>query len=127
MNKLKLFIAGFMLAVFGLVAVVPATTTLALDPLAICDNGANSDNEICKSKTTDTAPNLIKTIVNTLLFLVGALAVIMIIWSGITYVTSTGDSGKVTRAKNTLLYSVVGLIVAFLAYAIVNWVLVIFK
>ena len=43
------------------------------------------------------------------------------------YATSTGDSGKVTRAKNTLTYAIVGLVVAFLAYAIVFWVLGLFK
>lgn len=62
-------------------------------------------------------------IVNILLFLIGALSVVMLIYGGIQYVLSTGDSGKVTNAKNTILYAVVGLIVAILSYAIVNFVL----
>ncbi|MFZ1250285.1 MAG: hypothetical protein WAR37_02450 [Candidatus Microsaccharimonas sp.] len=66
---------------------------------------------------------VITTITNTLLFVVGALAVIMIIFGGIRYATSGGNSSSVTAAKNTILYAIVGLIVAFLAFAAVNWVL----
>lgn len=127
MKRLKLIIAAMTIAVFGAMTVVPVATTHALDPLAICNDSANSGNQICQSKSADTAPKLIGTLVNVLLYVVGALAVIMIIWAGISYTTSTGDSGKVTRAKNTLTYAIVGLVVAFLAYAIVNWVLHLFK
>jgi hypothetical protein len=126
MKRLKLIIASITIAVFGVVALAPATTTYALDPLAICNNGGNADNAVCKNKSDD-ANKLIGTLVNTLLFVVGTLAVIMIIWAGIAYTISAGDAGKVTRAKNTLTYAIVGLIVAFLAYAIVNWVLKLFK
>ncbi len=66
---------------------------------------------------------VISTITNTLLFIVGALAVIMIIFGGIRYATSAGNSSSVTAAKNTILYAIVGLIIAFLAFAAVNWVL----
>ena len=126
MKRLKLIIASLTIAVFGVVALVPASTSYALDPLAACNSGGNGDNAVCKNKSDD-ANKLIGTLVNTLLFVVGTLAVIMIIWAGISYTISTGDSGKVTRAKNTLVYSIVGLIIAFLAYAIVNWVLQLFK
>lgn len=66
---------------------------------------------------------VVTTITNTLLFVVGALAVIMIIFGGIRYATSGGNSSSVTAAKNTVLYAVVGLIIAFLAFAAVNWIL----
>ncbi len=66
---------------------------------------------------------LVTTITNVLLFVAGALAVIMIIWGGIRYATSAGNSSSVTAAKNTVLYAIVGLIVAFLAFAAVNFVL----
>lgn len=66
---------------------------------------------------------IITTITNTLLFVVGALAVIMIIWGGLRYATSAGNAASVTAAKNTILYAIVGLIVAFLAFAAVNWIL----
>ena len=64
-----------------------------------------------------------KQITNTILYVVGIIAVIMLIIGGIRYVTSGGDSKKVTDAKNTVLYAIIGLIIAFLAYAIVNFVI----
>lgn len=63
-----------------------------------------------------------KTITNVLLFIIGAISVIMLIIGGIRYVVSGGDSSAVTSAKNTILYAVVGIVVAILAYALVNFV-----
>ena len=64
-----------------------------------------------------------KQVTNTILYIVGIIAVIMLIIGGIKYVVSGGDSKKVTDAKNTILYAIIGLIIAFLAYAIVNFVI----
>ncbi len=64
-----------------------------------------------------------KQITNTALYIVGIIAVIMLIIGGIRYVISGGDSKKVTDAKNTILYAIIGLIIAFLSYAIVNFVI----
>ena len=64
-----------------------------------------------------------KKITNTILYIVGIIAVIMLIIGGIKYVISGGDSKKVTDAKNTVLYAIIGLVVAFLAFAIVNFVI----
>ncbi|MBO7699190.1 hypothetical protein J6S39_00680 [Candidatus Saccharibacteria bacterium] len=54
---------------------------------------------------------------------IGVAAVIVIIMGGVTYVTSQGDAGKVTKAKNTIIYGVIGLVISILAFAIVNFVL----
>ena len=62
-------------------------------------------------------------VVNILLFIVGAISVIMLIIGGIRYAVSGGDSGAVTSAKNTILYAIIGLVVALLAYVIVNFVI----
>ena len=56
-------------------------------------------------------------------FLAGVIAVIVIIIAGILYITSTGDSGKVAKAKNLLTYSIVGLVVVLLAFVITNFVI----
>ena len=64
-----------------------------------------------------------KQITNTILYIVGIVAVIMLIIGGIKYVVSGGDSKKVTDAKNTVLYAIIGLVIAFLAFAIVNFVI----
>ena len=63
-----------------------------------------------------------KQITNTILYIVGVVAVIMLIIGGVKYVISGGDSKKVTDAKNTVLYAIIGLVIAFLAFAIVNFV-----
>jgi hypothetical protein len=59
---------------------------------------------------------------NALIFLVGAISVIMMVIGGLRYVTSNGDSKSVEGAKNTITYAVIGIIVAIAAYAIVNFV-----
>lgn len=64
-----------------------------------------------------------QTVVNILLFIIGAVSVIMLIIGGIRYVVSGGDQSAVTAAKNTILYAIVGIVVAFLAYAAVNFVI----
>lgn len=56
-------------------------------------------------------------------FIAGAVAVIVIIVGGIMYATSGGNSGSVGKAKNMILYSVVGIIVIIVAFAITNFVL----
>lgn len=63
-----------------------------------------------------------KQVTNTILYIVGIIAVVMLIIGGIKYVISGGDSKKVTDAKNTVLYAIIGLVIAFLAFAIVNFV-----
>lgn len=66
---------------------------------------------------------LFQTVVNILLFLIGAVAVVMLIYGGFRYVTSAGDSSAVTSAKNTILYAIIGIVVALLSYAILDFVL----
>ncbi|MDN5275210.1 MAG: conserved rane protein of unknown function [Candidatus Saccharibacteria bacterium] len=81
------------------------------------------------SKGTDQQTDLFgdngvfKIITNVLLFIIGAISVIMLIIGGIRYVVSGGDSAAVTSAKNTILYAIVGIVVAILAYALVNFVI----
>lgn len=62
-------------------------------------------------------------ITNTILLIVGIISVVMLVYGGLRYIISGGDSKKVTDAKNTILYAIIGLIISILAYAIVNFVL----
>lgn len=124
MKRVKLFIAVAVLALVGVFALAPVETVGALDPLAdICSS--TPDSEVCKSKDDD-ANVLIGTLVNVLLFIVGAISTVMIIVGGIFYAISNGDAGRIAKAKNTIIYAVIGLVVALIAYAIVNWVLQLF-
>lgn len=65
----------------------------------------------------------IRNITNTLMLIVGVIAVIMVIIGGIRYALSGGDENGVKTAKDTILYAVIGIVVAMLAYAIVNFVI----
>ena len=71
---------------------------------------------------TDQTP-IFRTITNVLLFIIGAISVIMLIIGGIRYTTSNGDQQAVQNAKNTILYAVVGLVIAILAFAAINFVI----
>lgn len=66
-----------------------------------------------------TVVNLIKVAMSVL----GLVAVVVIILGGIQFMTAGGDPGKVKKAKDTILYGVIGLVVAVLAYAIVNFII----
>lgn len=79
-------------------------------------------NQAGGSGNTKTLPEFIKNVVDILLFIIGAVSVIMIIIGGIRYVTSNGDASQTKAAQNTILYAVVGLVVAIMAYAIVEFV-----
>ncbi|MBW3538148.1 pilin [Candidatus Parcubacteria bacterium] len=72
---------------------------------------------------TESLPNVFRTVANTLIFLVGAIAVIVLIIGGLRYVLSGGDPGGVKSAKDTILYAIIGIIVAILAFALVNFVI----
>lgn len=81
------------------------------------------------SKPDNTPDNLFgdgsifQNITNAALFIIGAISVLMLIYGGIRYTISGGDTKNVTDAKNTILYAIVGIIVAIMAYAIVNFVI----
>lgn len=64
----------------------------------------------------------LNTIINVVLGVLGLLAVVVIIYGGFMYTTSAGDASKIKKAKDTIMYGVIGLVIALLAYAIVNFV-----
>ena len=87
------------------------------------DEGAGSAKSDDQSTDLFGETGIFRTITNVLLFLIGAVSVIMLIIGGIRYTVSGGDSTAVTSAKNTILYAIIGIVVALLAYAVVNFVL----
>ena len=122
MKKSIISIAIMTCAVFG--ASFLSTASLSGSASAQVSEGINTaTTSEMKGKSIDGKDGLIKTVVNVLLWAVGILSVIMIIFSGFRYITSAGDASKTKSAQSTLIYSVVGLIVAIMAYAIVNMVI----
>jgi hypothetical protein len=101
---------------------IPVLSTSLLLPSVVLAQNA----EICKgagSCTDTTLASYFKDISNTLIFVAGAIAVIVLIIGGLNYVTSTGDAARIKKAKDTILYAIIGLIIAILAYAIINFVI----
>jgi len=86
-------------------------------------NGANSSRP---SGTPDTlfdgSGSVFHQVADTLIYVIGAVAVIMLIVGGVRYVISQGNEKNVVAAKDTILYAVIGIVVAIAAYAIVNFV-----
>ena len=122
MKKSIISIAIMICAVFG--ASVLSTASLSGSASAQISEGINTaTTSEMKGKSIDGDNGLVKTVVNLLLWAVGILSVIMIIFSGFRYITSAGDASKTKSAQSALTYSVVGLIVAIMAYAIVNMVI----
>lgn len=66
---------------------------------------------------------LVNNIFNVVLALAGAVAVAFIVWGGVQYTLSQGDTGKIKKAKDTLLYAIVGVIVVMFSFVILNYVI----
>ncbi len=66
-------------------------------------------------------------VINMIIYGIGIVAVIVIIIGGVNYMLSQGDPNKIKKAKDTILYGVIGLVVVLIAFAIVNFVLGVFK
>jgi hypothetical protein len=115
----QLLIIGTVGAVFAGAAVAP------VGAIELFDNckGSNKDTAVCEAANNDDATSTAQSIINTLLLIIGIVAVIVIVLGGFRYVTSNGDQNSITAAKNTILYAVIGLIVAIMASLIVNVVL----
>ena len=120
------FAVGGILAV-GAVALGTVPASALANPLdASCQDRDLASTDVCKSRGDKLfGPGSIWTnIINTMIYVVGAVAVLMIVVGGLRYVLSGGDASQTKSAKDTILYSIVGVIIAVMSYAIVNFVLV---
>lgn len=116
----KILTAGVLM--IGLLGVfTPAVS--AANGINICSE-ENQNSVYCqnKDKGEGQVNGIIKTIVEVLLMAVGAISIIMIVIGGILFALSSGDAQKAAKARSTILYAVVGLIVSVFASAIVNFV-----
>ena len=104
--------------------VVAAASIVAPAQAVNVFNGCAADPAapVCAAAGTDQADSMIKIVINTILYIIGIISVIMIIIGGLRYTLSGGDSSSTKAAKDTILYAVIGLVVAIMAFAIVNFV-----
>lgn len=127
MKKLKISLTSLPLAALLMFGAVATTIGLSsLQPVAAQDLSITTGAE--SARGNDQPADLVgqqgmfKKITDVMLFIIGAVSVIMLIIGGLRYVVSGGDQNAVTGAKNTILYAVIGIIVALLAYAVINFV-----
>lgn len=104
-------------------AVVASTFALSVGAIdLIPDCSGDSSTAVCAAVNNDKADNLVKGITSLLMWVIGVVAVIMLIIGGFKYITSNGDSNQIHSAKNTILYAIIGLVVAILGQLIVRYV-----
>lgn len=132
MNTLKRILLSIAVAIgLSAPALVPAVAHAqgdrTLNDAGLC-GGANLKfaEGTCEDESITGAggaiDNIIITVINIISIVVGIVAVIMIIIGGFRYITSNGDSGAVSGAKNTILYAIIGLVIVALAQLIVRFV-----
>ena len=123
-NKIKVSAVALTLAISGVMCGFLGCRAFAANE-AGCPKNWTSKHGTCVPPDENNVDvwTLVRTGMNWILAIVGVIAVFMIIFGGIQYTISSGDSGKVKKAKDTILYGLVGLVIALLAAAIVNFVL----
>ena len=120
MKKIAILIA----VCLGIFVFAPTTIVIAETPQeSVCKGvgftGGSCDNDA----TSNSVQDVVELVVNTLSIIIGVASVVMIIIGGFKYITAAGDSNSINSAKNTILYAIIGLVVAALAQVIVQVVL----
>ena len=110
--------------------VLAAVSSIAgLTPVSAVDDvcSSSASPEVKKaagcSGGSDDLPNVIINILNAIIGVAGFISVIWIIIGGVSYMTSAGDPSKTKKARDTILYACIGLIICVLAFVIVNFVI----
>lgn len=124
---MKLFIISLITAVFSLAVFSPVA--LAYSAIPICNTEAAS-TAVCQSVKSQTKTNnhdpilvIMKTAIDILSYIIGIVAVIVLIISGLQMIFASSDPQAVAKARNMMIYAVVGVAVAALAQVIVLFVL----
>lgn len=91
----------------------------------VCSSSASSEVKEAAgcSGGSDDLPDIIVSILNVIIGVAGFISVIWIIIGGVNYMTSSGDSNKTKKARDTILYACIGLVICVLSFAIVNFVI----
>jgi len=128
MNKMKSLLTVLSILSLSLAFIPISSARAAYDPTEqVCEGAGNeTTGPVCGAVDEDPVSGsngVINTVANIIAWAGGVIAVIMIIFSGFRFVTAGGDSGKVTSARNTIIYATVGLLVIVIARVIVSLVI----
>jgi len=124
MKRIRVLVAAFAV-VLGLNGLVPAVALAAAPTPQSSVCGALGAGSNCSTPPNTVSINsVITATVNILSFVIGVVAVIMIMVAGFKYITANGDGNSVTSAKNTIVYAIIGLVIAALSQSLVRFVLV---
>jgi hypothetical protein len=123
MKKLfKSFIPVLMAVVLSASFVAPTFASAAQQAACQGSGGQWSGTECTNPNNNRTVTGTLKQVANLLIFIVAAIAVIMVIIGAIRYTVAQGDQNAVNSAKNTILYAIIGLVLAVAAFGIVEFV-----
>lgn len=127
---MRSLLTKLMIIVFGclpVLAIAPAYASASTtnDKLFSGCTGSAANSPICQDKNTKGDPVLdtMKTVANIIALLTGAIAVIMIVVSGISMITSSGNTEAITNARRRIVYALVGLVIVSAAWLIVSFVI----
>jgi len=84
---------------------------ISLPLIQVQGNGVEESGGISNPLDSDSFSDLISNIIDWLIIIGQSIAVIMIIWSGFLFMTSEGNEEKITKAKKSLTWALVGLLV----------------
>ena len=99
-------------------------TAFAANNIELCDRNGQF-NKLC-NLTSNNFGNLIGAVITLLFVIAVIIALAFLVWGGLKWILSGGDKSAVEGARNTIVAAVVGLVIVFLAYFILNLVLTFF-
>jgi hypothetical protein len=114
---------------FLLLLAIPATAAAAnTNPLDKIDCNAANHSAVCQDRNTHTDPftgpnGVLHTATDLVAFAAGVAALIFLVLAGIKYITSQGDPAEVSKAKQSIIYAFVGLIIVGLAHQLVSYLI----
>lgn len=116
--KQALMVFALMTGALALVSAFPGIASAAF-----IDPGDNPGNVSDATGGEGDIRSLVLRIVNFFLGFLGVVAVIMVIYGGITYVTAAGKDDAIGNAKKIITYALIGIVIILISFAVVNTVL----
>lgn len=105
---------------------VPAFAQVNIDPCPKGQGGGTDFSGLCNLDANNLG-GVVSGVITVLLIGAAIIALFFLIWGGIRWITSGGDKGKVDSARQTIIASIIGLVVALLAFFIITLVLGLFN